>query len=866
MSAPIRRAFGDGFSTENVHTAFTPADERFFEGKHAYPERLVELDAVESIGPIQMAAVRVRPVQYEPSGKALIYYPDLRYTVKFDIDKARRQSSDDNRRQVRVGMHLAEQITALLARDLVVSAKDLLWPGIFFHEEVPHVIITDNHAWPESVDRGDGTSRSPDPSERGADLAGDMAAEFERLAEWKTRRGVRSRVVTVSDIVDGRFGDFTEGGFARDLQEVVRNFIKYIHDRWDTFYILLGGDLNVVPMRRLVGASTYKTIGCGRQAVNPPPEYRAHVPAGTSAVKLFPGFTPNAGDPLSTMHGGVRIPFDREAGSGRMGWYFTSEADFTTRDRGFVRLPSGQSSRYVIVEGPLSVIDDDYYWVRDVNSIPSDFYYASLVGPGYSIAGKHDFDGNNNGIYGQTHWDAGAGREASLDDVDFWSDVWVGRASVESGDQARGFVDKVMTYERLATPDGEADVDTTYLQKVLYASAYWGREWQSRQTDTTVPPVEGHFTHVSGSTETRIRTKFDLTLSGGTPSHRLVARSGSADAVINYNTAAGASSPGWYFTTDDTYGTQSGTPTRYLRVRGPEVDVDPDSFFWDPTGMELAVMEKENLRGLMNGYYPGFNSVERHYEDYFDLSTPPPLVPLSSGVIRAALDNGVHFASLSGHGSSGGCCGVSIFSNPDFTNNRRYFIMFANSCSTARPDGGDSLGEISVMDPDGGAVAYVGNTRYGWIGVGDNYEEFFWGKLSFLRRPGPAAGLRLATGGVRQLWTFYTQTLFGDPEMPVWTEVPQTQEVVHPSSAVWGGTVNVTVRRLGSAVAGHRVTLMGGWSDSSRRPSVYASKTTNSFGQAGFQLPASGTPVDVLTVTVTQWNIKPYIGQINVTA
>jgi hypothetical protein len=303
-----------------------------------------------------------------------------------------------------------------------------------------------------------------------------------------------------------------------------------------------------------------------------------------------------------------------------------------------------------------------------------------------------------------------------------------------------------------------------------------------------------------------------------------------------------------------------------VKVLGPETDIDPTFFFWDPMGLELAASEKEYLRVLMNGWYPAFTSVERHYEDYFDLSLPPPLVPLEAPVLRSALNSGVHFCSLTGHGWSGGCCGIDTSSQPDFSNVGKYFIAFADSCSTARPDGVDSTAEVSTVDPDGGAVAYIGNTRYSWISIGDNYEQFFWGKLSMLGRAGPAAGLRLATGGIHVLWTVYAQTLFGDPEMPVWTDVPQTQEVAHPASVAWGGIVNVTVRRLGSPVAGHRVTLMGGWTDSSRRPAVYESKTTNSFGQAGFQLLLWGAPVEMLTITVTQWNMKPYTGRISVTA
>jgi len=327
------KQFGDGFSVENVHVEFTAPDARYYEQRKRYPETLVELDGVEETGAIQMAAVRVRPVQYDAAEKAFVFYPNLRYRAKFDLDKARRRAAARDRKQAKVGVHYAELVGTLLEQDRVIAAKDLLWPGLLIPEEVPCVILTDNYAWPASVDRGDGTTRAPNLAERGAVLPGDMVAELERLAEWKTARGMRTRVVTVSAIVGGEFGDFTQSGFARDLQEVLRNFVKHVQASWDTLYLLLAGDVNVVPMRHFAGCSTYPTIGCGRHADNPPPEKKCHVLAATSAVKLRPQFTPVSTDPLSTLHGGLRIPFDREAGGGRLGWYYTSEADFVRHGR-----------------------------------------------------------------------------------------------------------------------------------------------------------------------------------------------------------------------------------------------------------------------------------------------------------------------------------------------------------------------------------------------------------------------------------------------------------------------------------------------------------------------------------------------------
>lgn len=839
---------GDGFSVENVNFQMTPPDPRYFEGRKPYPASLAELVKVEEVGPLQIAAVEVRPVQYEPATRSFLFYPRLKYVITFDREKARRVAEDRRASKTKIGELYAEHLNSFLQTDRVAVARDVFWPGfVFVLEDAPHVIITDNFQWPESVPRGDGTTRPPTLAERGAALDGDLVAEFKRLAVWRTSHGIRSRVVRISEIVDGKFGDFTEGGFARDLAEVIRNFLKFVQANWDTLYVVLGGDVNVVPMRRLTGAGRYHTFGVKRIGDNPPPVKRSRFLAGHAACKLHPDFMPNINEPLSTYHGGVRVPYQREAGPGQLGWYFTNEASFNNMSEGFARLPDAEPTSFVIVEGPESVINDDFYWLRDVNSIPSDFYYASLVGPGYSVPGKHDFDDNNNGLYGQSHWDDALGREVTLDEVDFNSDVWVGRVPAESAAQVKAFVDKVLTYEGLRTPGRFfAEVDTAYLRKVLYAADYWGREFQDRQDDTSTAPAESMFTHVDGTTTTKVRTKFDLQLVSGNPSYRLVGRTGTSQTVIPYNTSASATSAGWFFATSSSYATQSATPTRFVKVRGPEATINPVDFFWDPVGLELAMSEKETLRGMMDNWFPAFDNVQRHYADYFDLAAPPPVTQLVNTTVRNAINTGQHFLSLTGHGSWGGCCAIKINTQPDFTNSHQYFIAFADSCSTGRPDGVDSLAEVSVIDADGGAVAYVGNTRYSWIGTGDNYEQMFWCLLEADGRVGPAAGLRLATDGVRSIWTFYAQTLYGDPAMRIWDRVPAVLSVTHPEIFLERNFIPFTVNLRGEPLRDARVTLTGGEGERA----VFQSKKTSPDGRASFTLPPGADQLGALEVTV----------------
>ena len=566
------REFGDGVTAERTPIPFTPLDRRRLPTGKPFPEKLVEVIGVEDLGPVQLATIRVTVAQYEIGSATYLFYPDLAYRVVFDGAKAKAIADERRRNKARLGIQKAEMLTRLIESKAVLSpALDLGF--VLVDEDFPHLVITDNFSWPESIALADGTTRPPMLNERGAALSGDMIAEFERLAEWKTAKGMRSRVVTVSQIVSGTFGDFTKGGFARDLQEVIRNFAKHAYEAWGTLYLLIGGDVDVVPMRKVAGAGRYHTFGCKRDPANPPDVKKCKV-LGT-VVKIHPDFTPSPTEALSSFNGALRIPFDREAGAGRLGWYFTSEDDFNDKNSGFERLAIGATSQFVIVEGPAAVLDDDYYWVRDVNSIPTDFYYGSLVGSGYSVPGKHDFDANNNGLYAQFHQNEVLDKNETLDGLDDNSDLWVGRASTASDVQAAGFVDKVIAYERLRKAD-ETPVDLGYLQKVLYAADWWGKVGVSKQGDTTIPPAEDKFTYVDGATQLKINNNFDIEMDDGTPTYRLVGVTGATRIVVPFDTSANASTHGWFFCTNNAYTTQSAVPTRFVTRARPGRRPRPD--------------------------------------------------------------------------------------------------------------------------------------------------------------------------------------------------------------------------------------------------------------------------------------------------
>lgn len=92
-----------------------------------------------------------------------------------------------------------------------------------------------------------------------------MSASFLPLMNWKNQKGITATIVLVEDILldpaynsDGFFGDGQGSPKFNDTQSHIRNFIKDAYQHWETEYVLLGGDDEIIPARGVyVEAGTY---------------------------------------------------------------------------------------------------------------------------------------------------------------------------------------------------------------------------------------------------------------------------------------------------------------------------------------------------------------------------------------------------------------------------------------------------------------------------------------------------------------------------------------------------------------------------------------------------------------------------------
>jgi hypothetical protein len=205
------------------------------------------------------------------------------------------------------------------------------------------------------------------------------------------------------------------------------------------------------------------------------------------------------------------------------------------------------------------------------------------------------------------------------------------------------------------------------------------------------------------------------------------------------------------------------------------------------------------------------------------------------------------------------------------TNGDRQSILFAVGCNPCDITVYTSVAEGFVRNPNGGGVAFMGNSRTGWGGSIEDPDWYSARQDHFFYR-------NLFDYGVVRLgenftllkndefdfddpynlhkYCFTQLHLLGDPGMPVWTDDPRALTVVHDENVPVGPPVvfEVDVSTDGVPVDGATVCL---WKEGE----IYAVGATIG-GMASFEITA--TTEGSLYVTVTGQNCVPYEGEATV--
>ncbi len=201
--------------------------------------------------------------------------------------------------------------------------------------------------------------------------------------------------------------------------------------------------------------------------------------------------------------------------------------------------------------------------------------------------------------------------------------------------------------------------------------------------------------------------------------------------------------------------------------------------------------------------------------------------PTTTTPMRDSINTGFHFCHVAAHGDDYGFytqSGTPIYTTTvarNQTNSTRPVILNSIACISGNFEASDCLAEELVNNPNGGAVATIMNSRYGWgtppqMGPSEKldcmfYDYYFIGDtVEIGRNHCSSKGVYgyMAQSQPLWRWCYYELNLFGDPALPMWNGVPATMTVQNQDTTPTGAqTFQVTVTSGGNPVIGALVCL-----------------------------------------------------------
>jgi hypothetical protein len=238
-----------------------------------------------------------------------------------------------------------------------------------------------------------------------------------------------------------------------------------------------------------------------------------------------------------------------------------------------------------------------------------------------------------------------------------------------------------------------------------------------------------------------------------------------------------------------------------------------------------------------------------------------------------ALNAGQNIVNHADHSNSD-CMGTGYYHHHNWviyssdmdnlTNGNKQTILYSMGCDPAAYDVSDCIAEHFVQNSNGGGIAFIGNSRYGWYNYGQyntlsmGYDVHFFESLfqENLFHLGAAFSdhkndvMQSHPGDDYYEYCFTELTLLGDPELPVWTVNPAPFVVSHPLVLPLGSSpFTVHVQATNGSNLGNAYVCL--WKGSE----VYQRGFTNSTGNITFTVsPVTGGN---MSITVTKQNYIP---------
>ena len=267
----------------------------------------------------------------------------------------------------------------------------------------------------------------------------------------------------------------------------------------------------------------------------------------------------------------------------------------------------------------------------------------------------------------------------------------------------------------------------------------------------------------------------------------------------------------------------------------------------------------------------------------FTPAIPPPpnnLAPLTATSFRAEFNSGYSTVIIAGHSDPTVITDdshITYYNNADAlssNNSNMPSLFYADACTTSSYDMGDySIGERLINEANSGAIGYIGGLRVDWyLEDDDNLEKLnrgnaklFWevffkekkfqqgrtlydSKVSYMN----SDYFEIGGASMVQEWqrkNLLTYNLLGDPELDIYTKVPEKVSDYFNEDLYEGQCVSFQVKDdLGRIVPRARINLKG---SNGKYRTIYADIN----GQVDFRLPPGAH--ENYSVIITGHNVIP---------
>ncbi len=267
---------------------------------------------------------------------------------------------------------------------------------------------------------------------------------------------------------------------------------------------------------------------------------------------------------------------------------------------------------------------------------------------------------------------------------------------------------------------------------------------------------------------------------------------------------------------------------------------------------------------ISSTYVPSRFTITKLYETLSNLSKTSALAQMNAG--KGIINHAGH---CNWNVMSIGPSSLVRSDVDSLTNKYEQGILYTIGCITTAFERNDCIAEHFVKNTNGGTVAFVGNSRYGWYspgfptgGTSNRFDQEFFNQL--LQKDVYHIGETLAESKVKYVpssqsanvyrWIQYALNLLGDPELPIWTDQPKALDVTHPMNTYVGvQTLVITVKDGATPLQDALVCIQS--------DGIYQYGTTNVTGTISFMI--NPTSSEQINVTATKYNYYPYEGKIS---